>query len=95
MHARAVGKLTDVPTTVNARSTNCLASIKSVVQVIYHLQNDNSLLPAICMPSASLDWLDTLEYVTEYMQNQPPTTLATKAYGVWIMLAIEKKYPCE
>lgn len=94
MRAIAVGEITEIPKTVNARSTNCLASIKSVVQVIYNVQN-SSHMPTTCIPSIELDWFKVLEYVTTYMENQPSESIAKKSYGVWIMHAIRKKYPCK
>lgn len=94
MRAIAVGEITEIPTTVNARSTNCLASIKSVVQVIYSVQNSN-IMPTTCVPSVELDWFETLEYVTKFMENQPTESLENESYGIWIMLAIQEKYPCE
>lgn len=94
MRAIAVGQIKEIPATVNARSTNCLASIKSVVQVVYSVQK-SIRMPTICIPSVELDWLEVLEYVTTFMKNQPPETLANESYGVWIMHAIREKYPCK
>ena len=94
LRAIAAGKITDIPTTVNARSTNCLASIKSIVQVVYSLQISNQM-DTICIPTAELDWLVVVEYVTSYLENQPPQPLANEPYGVWIMQAISEKYLCK
>ena len=94
MQAIAVGEITEIPTTVNARSTNCLASIKSVVQVIYSAHNAGQL-PTICIPSVELDWFEVLEYVTTFLGDQTPETLESKSYGVWIMQALQEKYQCK
>ena len=94
MQAIAVGEITEIPTTVNARSTNCLASIKSVVQVIYSVHK-SSRVPVICIPTDDLDWLEALESVITFIERQPPEALKNESYGVWIMKAFREKYPCK
>lgn len=94
MQAIAAGKITEVPTTVNARSTNCLASIKSILHVIYSLQKSNTISSS-CIPTIEPDWLEVLEHVTFYMQSQPTDALQNKSYGDWIMLALINKYSCK
>ena len=93
MRAIAVGEITEIPSTVNARSTNCLASIKSILQLMYSMKH-SATFPATCIPSIEQDWLEVLQYVTGFMENQAPEILASKSYGEWIMLAIQEKYPC-
>lgn len=93
MRAIAVGKITEIPTTVNARSTNCIASIKSAVQVLHHIQSVNDK-PMTCIPSVELDWLEVLYYVTAFMEEQEAKSLPARSYGVWIMHALQKMYPC-
>jgi len=93
LKAIADGKIKHVPETVNARATNCLASIKSVLQVIYRL-NEFGGTPAICIPSIEPDWYEILEYVTAFMQKQPDARLGEASYGVWIMRALRERYPC-
>lgn len=94
MRAIAVGEITEIPTSVNARSTNCLASIKSIVQVIYNVHDTNTM-STICIPSVEPDWFEVLEYVTAFMEDQASESLKTKSYGVWIMNALQEKYQCK
>ena len=93
LKAIANGKISEVPTTVNARSTNCLAAIKSVLQVIYSLEKSSGK-PEICIPSIEPDWYDILEHVTAFMQKQSDNRLGETTYGVWIMRALRERYPC-
>lgn len=94
MRAIAVGKITEIPTTVAGRSTSCLASIKSVAQVIYSIQN-TAHSPTTCLPSADLDWFEVLEFVISFMKMRPIENLPKQPYGVWIMQALQEKYPCK
>ncbi len=93
MRAIALGEITEIPTTVNARSTNCLASIKSVVQIAFSMKNTGNT-PVTCIPSIEPDWFEVLDHVTMFLENQTPETLATETYGVWILRAVEEQYPC-
>ena len=93
MKARAIGAITDVPTTVAGRSVGCLTSIKSVAQLLFSLQ-ESEKSSTNCLPSADLDWLDVLDFVIDYMKKQPEAILSTKPYGVWINDALHEKYPC-
>jgi len=93
MKARADGTIMDVPTTVAGRSVGCLSSIKSVAQVLYHLQG-NASSSTSCLPSAELDWLEILDYVINYMEKQAKEDLLAKPYGVWIHDSLHEKYPC-
>lgn len=94
MRAIAVGEITEIPTTVAGRSTSCLASIKSVAQVIYSIQRTANS-PTSCLPSADLDWFDVLEFVTTFMETQSSESLPNQPYGVWIMQALQEKYACK
>jgi len=85
MQARANGTITEIPITVAGRSVGCLSSIKSIVQILYNLQETENT-SASCLPSAELDWLPLLEYVVLYMERQPKGSLADKSYGVWNQL---------
>jgi len=94
MKARAIGAITDVPTTVAGRSVGCLTSIKSIAQLLFSLQqSENS--SASCLPSADLDWLSILDFIIDYMEKQPKESLSTKSYGVWIKDSLREKYPCK
>jgi len=94
MKARVSGTITEVPTTVAGRSIGCLSSIKSVTQVLYDLQG-SSTAPTICLPSVDLNWLEVLNFVITYMENQPEANLSNKSYGVWIKESLVEKYPCD
>lgn len=94
MRAIALGKITEIPTTVAGRSTSCLMSLKSVAHVLYSMQNTTGM-SASCLPSADLDWLEVLEFVTDFMENQSADKLSAQPYGVWIMQALHAKYPCK
>jgi len=94
MRARAIGAITEIPTTVAGRSVGCLTSIKSVAQLLFSLQqSENS--SSSCLPSAELDWLSVLDFVIGYMEKQPKDKLSTKPYGVWINDSLREKYPCK
>jgi len=93
LRAIANGEITDIPTTVNTRSTNCLASIKSVVHVLYSLQNTNDNLQ-VCIPSDELDWLEELTHITAFLEEQPRNELENGRYGNWIVKALSNTYPC-
>ena len=95
MKARATGSITsDVPTTVAGRAVGCLTSIKSVAQLLFSLQNSESLSTS-CLPSAELDWLAVLDFIIDYMEKQPKKSLSTKPYGVWIDDSLREKFPCK
>ena len=95
MKARVRGSITsDVPTTVAGRSVGCLTSIKSVAQLLFSLQESESLSTS-CLPSAELDWLSVLDYVIDYMEKQPKENLSAKPYGVWISDSLREQYPCK
>jgi len=94
MKARAIGAITEIPTTVAGRSVGCLTSIKSVAQLLFSLQQSENSSPS-CLPSADLDWLDVLDSVIGYMEKQPKDKLSTKPYGVWISDSLREKYPCK
>jgi|GEM_PF-2985797 len=94
MRAIANGSITDAPNTVHGRSVGCLSSIKSVAQVLYsHQESPN--IPTSCLPSADLDWLEVLNSVIHYMEEQPKEILSSKPYGVWIMQSLNELYPCK
>lgn len=94
MKARANRTITDIPITVAGRSVGCLASIKSVAQLLFSLQESENSSTS-CLPSDELDWLDVLDFVIDYMRNQPKEFLSKKPYGVWINDALHEKYPCQ
>jgi len=94
MKAIAVGTITEIPTTVAGRSTSCLTSIKSVAQVLYHMQSSEEI-SNYCLPSAELDWLELLDFLIIYLEKQPAEMLPSQPYGVWIMRALKDKYACE
>ena len=94
MRARAIGAITEIPTTVAGRSVGCLTSIKSVAQLLFSLQQSADSSTS-CLPSADLDWLDVLDFVIGYMEKQPKDKLSTKPYGVWINDSLREKYPCK
>jgi len=94
MKARADGTIIEVPTTVAGRSVGCLSAIKSIVQVLYSLQ-ESEISTGSCLPSADLDWLAVLDHVVVYMQNQPIQDLSDKAYGIWIRDSLIDMYPCQ
>ena len=94
MKARAMGTISDVPTTVAGRSVGCLSSIKSVAQLLFSLQ-ETANSSTSCLPSADLDWLSVLDFVIDYMEQQPKESLSTKPYGVWINDSLREKYPCK
>jgi len=94
MKARAVGAITEIPTTVAGRSVGCITSIKSVAQLLFSLQHSENSSTS-CLPSADLDWLDVLDFVIGYLEKQPKDDLSTKPYGVWINDSLREKYPCK
>jgi len=94
MRARAIGSITEVPMTVAGRSIGCLTSIKSVAQLLFTLQQSENSSTS-CLPSADLDWLETLDFVIDYLEKQPKDNLSTKPYGVWINDSLREKYPCK
>jgi len=94
MRARAIGAITEIPTTVAGRSVGCLTSIKSVAQLLFSLQiTENASIS--CLPSADLDWLAVLDFIIGYLEKQPKDILSTKTYGVWIYDSLNEKYPCK
>jgi len=94
MKAIAIGTITEIPTSVAGRSTACLTSIKSVAQILYHMQSseDNS---KYCLPSADLDWFELLDFLISYLEEQPAEVLPSQPYGVWILRALNEKYACK
>lgn len=94
MRAIANGTISEFPSTVAGRSTACLTSIKSVAQVLQHLQTTSSALTN-CVPPIELNWLEILDYVTNYMESQSTEALSKQPYGVWIMQALQEKFPCK
>jgi len=94
MKAIVLGTITEIPTSVAGRSTACLASLKSVAQILYHTQNSQEY-STYCLPSAELDWIELLDFQIEYLEKQPAELLPTQPYGVWIMQALNSKYACQ
>ena len=94
MKAIAIGTITEIPTSVAGRSTACLTSIKSVAQILYHLQSSEDISNS-CLPSAELDLFEFLDFLINYLEEQPDEMLPSQSYGVWIMEALNDRYACQ
>ena len=57
MKARAIGAITDVPTTVAGRSVGCLTSIKSVAQLLIAYKNQKNHQHFACHRPIWIGWM--------------------------------------